>query len=623
MTRTSQREMMMLRAMIVFSAAAALPAGASPLSITAPGAARLLLALPFWQEAGATQDETQADARGAVKVEQSGLLDVRFRDVDLIIAMEMLSEQTQDNIVIQSGVTGTVSSILRQVTFIEALEAILASNDLTYERRGNVIYIKLKETAAEADLGPQVMHVFRLKYMSASEAERFIQPLMAEGDSVTRYSDPETGIRPDPQAAGGLSSAAEELLVVVTSVERLENMKLLIVELDVRPRQVLIEATIMRATLTEQNALGIDFNTLGGVDLQILGATVPGVTNIAALGNVPNRRLNNTNYTIRTDFNDLVPGGGFTFGIIKDHVAAFIRALEQVTDVSVIANPKVLVLNKQRGEIIVGRRDGYLTTTVTQTATVQTVEFLETGTKLVFRPFITAGDMVRLEIHPEDSNGGLTAANLPFQETTEVTTNVLLRDGHTIMIGGLFRERTQVGKSRVPFLSNIPVIGRLFGVDQDQTTREEVIILLTVTILKDIDAEWDTFDDLNEDIERVRVGMRRGLMGTGRSKLAHAHYQWALEHLRAGNIDKADADVRMALHINPRFLDAIHLRERLMGQRTWHAEGSRMRGFVRRLIRSDAGLDPDTMNDRPNVNQILEKALQRAAELESEEDSNE
>ena len=137
-----------------------------------------------------------------------------------------------------------------------------------------------------------------------------------------------------------------------------------------------------------------------------------------------------------------------------------------------------------------------------------------------------------------------------------------------------------------------------------------------MTILKDIDAEWDTFDDLNEDIERVRVGMRRGLLGTGRSKLAHAHYQWALEHLRAGDIDKADADVRMALHINPRFLDAIHLRERLMGQRTWHAEGSRMRGFVRKLIRSDAGLDPDTMNDRPNVNQILEKALQRAAELD-------
>jgi hypothetical protein len=271
-----------------------------------------------------------------------------------------------------------------------------------------------------------------------------------------------------------------------------------------------------------------------------------------------------------------------------------------------MANPKILTLNKQRGEIIVGRRDGYLTTTVTETAAIQTVEFLETGTKLIFRPYISGDDYVRLEIHPEDSNGGLTAANLPFQETTEATTNVLIRDGHTILIGGLFRERTQSVSSRVPWISNIPILGLLFGIDQDQTTREEVIILLTVTVLKDNDVEREMFDGLSEDIERIRVGMRRGLLGTGREKLAEAHYHWALQHLREGRYDDALFDVRMAIHINPRLLDAVKLRERLLEERTWHNEGARMRTFVKELIRADAGLPPRPVFGRPDVEAILE-----------------
>ncbi len=555
---------------------------------------------------GIIEDEQQ----NTVAMDTGGRLDVRFRGVDLIVALEMLSEQTQRNIVVDQGVSGTASVILRGVTFEQALEAILSANGLRYEARGNVIYVRSAEekqtSAAKGWSEQKVMHLFRLNYVAAAEAAKHIEPLLGEGDSVTQQSAPEVGIKPDAEAAGGLSPASGELLVVITTPQRLELMKRLIAELDERPRQVLIEATIMRATLNEQNALGIDFNTLGGVDLQILAANAPAAADITSLGSVPQGRLDETNLTLRTDFNDLMPGGGFTFGIIKDHVAAFIRALEQVTDVAVMANPKVLALNKQRGEIIVGRRDGYLTTTVTETAAIQTVEFLETGTKLVFRPFISGDDYVRLEIHPEDSNGGLTAANLPFQETTEATTNVLIRDGHTILIGGLFRERTQSVSSRVPWISNIPLLGHLFGIDQDQTTREEVIILLTVTVLRESEAEREMFEGLSEDIERVRVGMRRGLLGTGREKLAEAHYHWALQHLRDGRYDDAMFDVRMAVHINPRMLDAVKLRERLLEERTWHSEGARMRTFVKELIRADAGLPPRPVFDRPDLEAILD-----------------
>src|SRR5690606_15602917 len=136
----------------------------------------------------------------------------------------------------------------------------------------------------------------------------------------------------------------------------------------------------------------------------------PGVQDITT-GLVPVQSLSETTLTARTDLNGAVPGGGFTFGIIKDQISLFIRALESVTDTNVIANPKVLALNKQFGQVIVGRRDGYITTTITETTATQTVEFLETGTILSFRPFIGDDGYVRMEIHPKDSTGGLTAEN--------------------------------------------------------------------------------------------------------------------------------------------------------------------------------------------------------------------
>lgn len=576
----------------------------APLPQPAPASAGTLMP----QTDDASETDTPQDEIG---VTASGLLNIRFRDVELSAAMEMLNEQTGRNIILTNGVDGTVNAILRNITFEKAMNAILTANNLTYFERDGIIFITPPPQASDEAGVPHVMRIIRLNYISAQEAESFIKPLVTPQMTVTATSSASEGIKPDKESAGGMSRAGHDVLIVVGKEEAVALIERAIREIDVRPRQVLVEATIMRATLNEQNALGIDFNFLGGVDMQLLGATSPGVTNVTSLGNVPRSRLDDTSITLRTDFNDLIAGGGLTFGIIKEHVAGFIRALEQVTDVVVLANPKILTLNKQRGEIMVGRRDGYITTTTTETATVQTVEFLETGTKLVFRPFITGDGYVRFEIHPEDSNGGLTAANLPFQETTEVTTNVMLKDGHTILIGGLFRERTQVTKSRVPFISNIPWLEHLFGVDQNQTTREEVIILLTVHILEDNDVEDEMFEGLKEDIERIRVGLRRGLLGIGRERMAGAHYRWALEHLQAGRMEDALFDARMTLYINPRHMDAIRLNEQLLQQRNWGVEGSRMRTFVEDLLRKNAGLPPQPVLGRPDARAIIRDAMNR------------
>ncbi len=295
-----------------------------------------------------------------------------------------------------------------------------------------------------------------------------------------------------------------------------------------------------------------------------------------------------------------MPSGGITIGIIKDNVALFIRALESITDTTVLANPKILALNKQKGQIIVGRRDGFLTTTVTQTQSIQTVEFLETGTQLVFRPFIGDDGFIRVELHPEDSSGFVNAQGLPSEQTTEVTTNVIVRDGETILIGGLFREVTTDARSQIPWLGSLPGVGALFRSNNESTGREEVIMLLTVHIVKDHAAYAQASREQYENVERMRVGIRQGLMWHGRDRIAHTHYRKALDALDGGKRGKAVWHLNLALHNNGRFVPAIRLKERILGERAWNEDGTGGRMFLHRLISREKGY-PMPAFGRPKV----------------------
>jgi hypothetical protein len=207
-------------------------------------------------------------------------------------------------------------------------------------------------------------------------------------------------------------------------------------------------------------------------------------------------------------------------------------------------------------------------------------------------------------VHPKDSNGGLTAANLPFEETTEAQADILVDDGQTILIGGLFRERTVINRTQIPLLGDIPVMGELFGSRRNQTVREEVIILLTVHIIKETARERALFRWLVEDVERLRIGARRGLMGTGRERLAQAFFHEALRQLEAGEREKALFNVRLSLHNQPKHLRAFKLAERLLEQRMWDDEGARMHTFIWQLLDQpppdyEAGTEPF---GRPGIN---------------------
>ncbi len=538
-------------------------------------------------------------------------------ELPLAEALRMLSEPTRRNIIMADGVQGVVTASMYNVTFEEALNAMLVSNGLGFRADGDFIYIHSRDEIDKMAAAKRrvSVRVFRLAYMNAASAKSLIEPMLSNVGKVSLTPPAKAGVNSDAGSlgAGGDSVATTDTLIVTDYSDRIEDIARVLKQLDERPQQVLIETTVLRAVLGEDNALGIDFTTVGGIDFTTLSSVSPAAQRITT-GNTPPALLEDTTFTVRTDLNTGVPAGGFTFGIIKDQIGVFIRALEQITETNILANPKILALNKQMGQVIVGRRDGYFTTTVTETAAVQSVEFLETGTILTFRPFIGDDGFVRMEIHPKDSTGGLTDSNLPYEQTTEVTTNIMVKDGHTILIGGLFREVSGSGQGQVPVLGNIPLAGALFRRTRDDTTREEVIILLTVHILKsDNDARASA--ELEQSVERFRVGMRRGLQWFGREKLSQAHYRWALEHLDRGNLDMALWDTDLALHLYPRHEHAFELRERLRGRRDWESEASAIRGFVQdRIAEENGGVRP--LFGRPAPPFVLPEELQGPSGLE-------
>jgi type IV pilus assembly protein PilQ len=545
------------------------------------------------QQADATASDAAAE-EPSLNVTSEGIIkEWHLLGTDIRLALRVLGEQSRKNIVATKDVKGEVTADLYNVTFREALDAIVKSAGYTYAEESGFIYVMTQEQldAGEASQRKLRTEVFRLAYIKSKDAEALIKPALSAAGEVTFSPEAGQGIETSKTDAGGDSYAADDVLIVRDYPENLREVGRLIEELDVKPSQVLIESTILRATLTENNSLGVDFNALAGIDFRGLDSSSSGLESVDT-GTISGEDMPGyAASTFRTDFNSAIPAGGMTIGFIANNTAFFIRALEGVTDVTVLANPKLLVMNKHRGEVMVGNRDGYLTTTVTETTATQTVQFLETGTRLVVRPYIGRDGYVRLELHPEDSSGEVEQVGtsvLPKETTTEVTSNVLVRDGHTIVIGGLFRERTSNGQSQVPVLGNIPYMGTVFRRTVDETNREEVIILVTPRIVQQAIDEAVS-EAIKQDVDRFRVGQRKGLRWWGSERLAQQYVRAAKRALEDGKSGEALWNVDMALSMEPRMLSAIRMKEQLTERAYWSDENqySSARFILQRMIMSE------------------------------------
>ncbi len=563
-------------------------------------------AMPNAQKKG--QDLTKAE----LNVSDTGTVEIHVRDASIIDVLRTLSVQTKKNIVTSKSVTGTVTANLYNVTVREALDAILHANNYAYREKGNFIYVytadELKKI--EKDERKTTTQVFRLNYTPAAVMKDLIAPALSPDATVQMTKASTVGLPTSATEAGGNALATDDAIVVRDYEDNVAAVKTLVKDLDRRPQQVLVEATILDAELTDTNSLGIDFTLLGGVDFSSVGSTNSAVlarNEVGADTGTFDPVTGHANIDPKTPGSAFAENGynawgtnvkpkgnpqGLNIGIAYNNIGFFLNALEQVTDTNVLANPKVLTLNKQAGAVLVGRRDGYITTTTTSTTSQQTVEFLESGTRLVFRPFISDDGYIRMEIHPEDSTGIVEekgAFVVPRTTTTELTTNVLVKDGHTIVIGGLFRENTTINRTQVPLLGDIPLAGYLFRSQTDTARKREVIVLLTPHIIKDHEMYSDASAEMMKYTEMVRAGIRKGMMPWGRDRLAEMSYQRARTEMSQKFYDRERAMwyLDCATNLSPAFPEALAAKQQVSGELIMETDGSSIRDFVADRIREE------------------------------------
>ncbi len=497
---------------------------------------------------------------------------VNFQDEDLGAVLEMFSTNYRLNLVYGPDVLGTVTMNFFDAPVEEALKQILGANGFEYEVDGNFILVKALPTktsgASRGTAHPP--SVFFLNHLRAQDVVPLVTPMLTSGEVAVEGFKSQKGIETVTDL-GGNELADREMFVVYAGDATLQRIKALLTVIDRAPPQVLVEATIMSVSLNDSFQLGVDFTAFAGIDFQALGGTGRIADGVAPGG------LNTGTNPISGWLSEVSQRGftdsgadGLHFGILRNQLGVFVQALEKVGNASVLSNPQVLTLNRHAAQLLVGRKLPYLTTTTSQTSTQQSVKFLEVGTSLVFRPFVTEDGYVRMEIHPKKSDGFINNIGLPEESTSEVTTNILVKSGNTIVIGGLMEESLQTNVNQVPILGSLPWIGTLFRNESQSTTKSEIIVLLTPHIVGDMEMSKRS-DELRVRLDAARAQLAASHHGYLRPSVARRAYAAAAEALAEGNPSRALAQAEWGLRAMPADPDlamlARHCRTELSAER--------------------------------------------------------
>ena len=486
---------------------------------------------------------------------------LQIQDAEITQVLDMLGQLSGQNILVGRDVTGKVSANLQEVTIDQALQGILRSLGYAYEHDGDFIYVMTPAEIEQRKLRGRkvVTKVYHPHYISVIDLKDLIIPLQTPAPigKIAVTAPSEIGIANDKENAGGNRISQNDALLVQDYAEVIEEIDAVVAEMDVPPLQVHIEAMILSVKLEEEMKLGVNFALLHGHNNQLLVS-----------GN--GQQLNNASGFPGSGANIVPPMGdfiantaGLKYGFLRGDVSAFLEAIETITDANVVAAPQLRVLNKQRAQLLIGRRLSYKTLAFQDNQTVESANFLDTGTQLILRPFIAPDGLIRMEVHPEKSSGSINqSTGLPDVETTEVTTNVMVRDGMTVVIGGLITEEAEDESTRVPVLGAIPVIGNVFRNRSTEIRRNEIIVLITPRIVSEPDDALEGEAVLAGSRSRAEH-FRAHLSPVNRHNLARMCYERAVAAHERGELYDARNWAGRALHHSKNDINALRLRDQI------------------------------------------------------------
>lgn len=566
--------------------------------------------MAFGQSGPGDQDGQLPDEKqeaGEEVIDEFGTFEIAVEDVPLPQVLNMLAIQSRRNIITSKRVGSvSVTANLFDVTFYEALESILHIASLCYDEQGNFIYVMTCEEKLQRENANRIMEdrVFYLDHISPGDAEALAKPLLSDNGNMSRLGEVQMGFAPGQTDAGADSWAHEPVLVVRDYKDNLKAIETLLNDVDTPPKQVMVESTILVTEASGDYAWGMDVSVLlKGSFTDLLNPLNPvswlqNQNNPTPGGTVPT----SNDLAIQSTVGATTERGGFKLGVLNENVGVFMRLLDEVSDTMILARPKILALNRQRAQVLVGERVAYLSTTQTETASTQSVQYLDTGINLILRPFISRDGSIRLELFPSVSEYTIRKignplspgyTEVPDESTHEITTNVRVRDGETIVLGGLFKDKAVTNRRSVPGLGDVPVLGAAFQGQDDEVTRQEIIFLVTPTVIKEevMTAASDEADNL---VRNVQVGVREGLLPWSREKIASNLNHDAHVALGNGETNRAISYINRSLRNDPNQPEMVNMRYQLLGERSIYSEnGDVLTNIFDRMIRNSLDSDED------------------------------
>jgi type IV pilus assembly protein PilQ len=426
-------------------------------------------------------------------------LSLNFQNIEVRSLLQVIADFTNFNIVTSDSVTGAVTLRLKDVPWDQALDIVLQAKGLGMRKTGNVLWIAPKDEIAAKEkldlesrvaiqsLEPVRTQSFQLNYTKAAD----IAAQITSGTGAARILSTRGSVIAEPRT---------NQLFVTDISSRLEAVQELIGKLDIAVRQVLIEARIVEASDTFGKSLGV---RLGGSDLRGLRGGDPGYairgSNRLALGGTYNAvsattgESSGTLDTTNTTFVNLpaIGQGGFTpssFAISLFSAAANrflnleLSALEADGKGKLVSSPRIVTADQTKAMIEQGTEFPYQQAT---SSGATAVAFRRATLKLEVTPQITPEGNIILDLDiNKDSRGETTAAGIAIN-TKHIKTQVLVENGGTVVIGGIFELAESENEAKVPLLGDLPAVGNLFKTKSRTTNKQEMLVFITPKMIAD------------------------------------------------------------------------------------------------------------------------------------------
>ncbi|MDD5630092.1 MAG: type IV pilus secretin PilQ [Elusimicrobia bacterium] len=490
-------------------AAAPVPAAKPKVQLRDVAAERPAAARP---RAAADDDEAVTRASGlARRVTRTDIMNRLPRDLvtldfdgtDIRDVFKLLAAKARVNIIFGSDVTAVppLTLHLSDVPFNEAVQTILSMSGLVTMQVGDSIVRVMTpaQMAKERSTATTLTKIIPLNYTKASEILPALTAVRsAEGRQGTATADLKTNS-----------------LILTESPDGMATEERLIAQLDVRPKQVLIEAKLIEVTLSNSLDFGIQWNYFSADQGKAFGKN--GVTTIGAplgvatgkttpfdlnsVAGMDATRIASANSPLGATTGGTgvnLPAsqvlGALTLGRITNNQILNMTLTAAATQgkVKVLSDPKIATLNNQPANINVTTQYPYVTTSIASTAggaVSSQVTYVSVGIQLTVTPTINADGRITLLVNPVVSQPSATAptatGGAPGIDSRQATTTVLIRDGETIVIGGLISDHMENNVSKIPLLGDIPILGWLFRSKHVKRTRTELLIFVTPKVLAD------------------------------------------------------------------------------------------------------------------------------------------